>query len=954
MFRCISVVESGQNLLKPTFFRMTLQEAIQVVLKANNLPMTAEEIAGEINSQQLHIRNDGKTIPASQIHSRVKDTPNLFYYVDKMKITYHRNAVGDLLNYASKLQGNLENILIRHGIKIKAFHLLVPAFLFFKRMFDNPDQFQKYFGFTLENINGDLAGMIKFYEEINCQASPFKGKTDNLFNDFKHLHEENLNIFEKFEEINLSQKTFSKIEFGQFFNEFLYKVSMQKVEQGMFITPEIIGRLFFKLVEKNITSSSKIYNPGAGYSSIPALFAQNSKSNFKFYGEEIDGEVYLISLMNLILNDINVDSFYNSDSFENDYSNQTVKYDIVICVPPFKGTYFANETTIKYPVKTNDIISLFIQHCVFKLNENGKAIMIVPERILFDNKKEFKELRKFLLENKMLESIISIPAGIFQPYSGLKTSILVLSAKQNSNVVFIDAEKLQLSNKDKTGINNLNIEKIASLFNRENTENLLFEPTVEYGEKLSSVIPIEKINKTDYNFSLRRYQKEEDFNEDQREELFRVLSSYNAGGRTLRNDLMFVNISDLNNSIEDINLDFGSLKNSDNKRDGKFISIPVLLVGSIAPNFKPTYYDQNNGPIIISRNIHAYRVDTTKIDIEYLINELNKKSVEEQINARATGSTSLRKISSTDFLRLRINIPTIEKQKEIVRNIKELIYERKLKEAQKYAPKDAISGKSEKELLGFMKHEIGNITGGITSDVKNLKNFIANKAIELTEKISGRNNAVTLKEVFNRMESNINDVESLMTNIQKIIDIGNSTIQKRPVLFREFIEGELDKLSDIIKVNNVDIYIGINEKYGGKNDKTVLIDRAQFSFVIRNFVLNSIKHGFHENSFRNIVFNLNEDEDFYYLNLINSGEPFAEDFTLQDFLSFGGRTDASKGSGLGGFLMGKVIDNHGGEIEMMESGKSIFLNEPLAGTDIYYDHTLINAGVYFIIKLPKE
>src|SRR5665648_867617 len=97
-------------------------------------------------------------------------------------------------------------------------------------------------------------------------------------------------------------------------------------------------------------------------------------------------------------------------------------------------------------------------------------------------------------------------------------------------------------------------------------------------------------------------------------------------------------------------------------------------------------------------------------------------------------------------------------------------------------------------------------------DVKNLKNFIANKAIELTEKISGRNNAVTLKEVFNRMESNINDVESLMTNIQKIIDIGNSTIQKRPVLFREFIEGELDKLSDIIKVNNVDIYIGINEK----------------------------------------------------------------------------------------------------------------------------------------------
>lgn len=928
---------------------MTLHEAILYVLKQQKNPMSANVIAAEVNSQKLYIRSDGNLVPSSQIHTRVNKYPNLFFYNEKREIYTSANSNEDLFEFSRNLHNKLKTIFIHDVISIKKYDLFVPACFFFKRMIDNPYLMQKHLGMTIEGLKGNIHGMTIFYGEINQGATQFQGKLSDLINDITYLDNVLDNkIFSLLENIDLSQNLYSIVEFGQFFNSLFYKDSKQNVNLGQFITTEIVGNLFYKICEKEIYEGIKIYNPGAGFSSIPAIFAQRSQLLFEFVGEEINSDIYILSLMNLISNDIDVKSFFNLDSFSP--SKNAEKHDIVICVPPFKGIYPDQIEKNRFPVETNDITLLFIQHAIQKLNNSGKAVLLIPENVLFNSTKAYKSLRKYLITNHFLEYIISLPAGILQPYSGVKTSILILSKKHNTSVAFIEINNLQLLRKFSTANFQYFFEHDYQLRN----DQILSEPQANYGNPPISIVPIEKIIESDFDFVGSRYNTIDDLEGSKKTKLEEVLISYLGENNRNRYDMKYVNIPNLNETFYDINLDFIKLNQIKENQNGRIISVPSLLIGSIVPNIKPTFYNMGNGPVIVSANIHAFKVKTNIIDIEYLIYELQTKAFKEQIISRSSGRTSLQRISAKAFLELVINIPSLLEQKEKVKTHKETLYSLKIDEAQRFSQKVGLTAKSEKELLGFMKHEIGNISGGITSDVKNLKRFFVNKSVDFNERISGRTDSSTLGDVFNRLENNINDIDDLMTNIQNIIDFGNSTIQRNPVLFRKFIKDELDKLKAFLKINNIDTYIGFDDEYNGQKDKTILLDRSQFAFVIRNFIVNSVKHGFQEGTMHNIIFNLTEDEDFYYLNLINDGIPFSEGFSIIDFLSFGGRTDNSKGSGLGGYLMGKVVDNHGGEISLMESGNSIFLNEPFSGSDIYFDHTLTTIGVHFLIKLPKE
>jgi signal transduction histidine kinase len=379
----------------------------------------------------------------------------------------------------------------------------------------------------------------------------------------------------------------------------------------------------------------------------------------------------------------------------------------------------------------------------------------------------------------------------------------------------------------------------------------------------------------------------------------------------------------------------------------------VLLINSIAPNPKPTYFRFQNQPIIVSPNIHVFKVKEEKVDVEYLISQLITEEFQSQVNAFAVGVTTLKRISASDFLNLRIKLPDLEEQKEIVRIQKEGIYSRKIAEALEFAQKSGITAKSEKELLGFVKHEIGNIAGGITNDIVNLKTFISRKGIDFNEKISGSKKAVSLFRVFDRMQSNTKDIENLMTNIEGIIYLADSQIQKSPVPFAPFVRSECEKV-DLFKEKGIRLLLRGNDFLMPLYDEKVVIDKNQFSVVIRNFVINAIKHGFtDEITERIIVFQLEEDKDYHYINMINNGEPLPEDFTLEDYLKFGGRQNSEKGSGIGGFLIGKVIENHGGTIEMAPAGKTIYIEDDSELLEIK-PAIALKTGVHFLIKLPKE
>ena len=99
--------------------------------------------------------------------------------------------------------------------------------------------------------------------------------------------------------------------------------------------------------------------------------------------------------------------------------------------PPFAGKVDRERIKPTLPVKSNKTQVLFLGYVINSLKSGGRAGIILPEGSLFGTNKDDKEIRRYLLENTKLEAVVSIPAGVFQPYAGVKTSFLIFKRKSS-------------------------------------------------------------------------------------------------------------------------------------------------------------------------------------------------------------------------------------------------------------------------------------------------------------------------------------------------------------------------------------------------------------------------------------------------------------------------------------------------------------------------------------------
>jgi hypothetical protein len=116
--------------------------------------------------------------------------------------------------------------------------------------------------------------------------------------------------------------------------------------------------------------------------------------------------------------------------------------DVILANPPFMSPKGGIKPHKRFSVQSKRSEVLFVDYMAEHLTPNGRAAIIVPEGIIFQSPGSYKELRKMLVENSLV-AVISLPAGVFQPYSGVKTSILILDrsiAKQSDSVAFFKVE----------------------------------------------------------------------------------------------------------------------------------------------------------------------------------------------------------------------------------------------------------------------------------------------------------------------------------------------------------------------------------------------------------------------------------------------------------------------------------------------------------------------------------
>jgi len=222
-----------------------------------------------------------------------------------------------------------------------------------------------------------------------------------------------------------------------------------------------------------------------------------------FYGYDMDESMVRIGLMNLVMHGISSPNIEQKDTLSKKY-NEDSQYEVIMANPPFKGSIDKGDINESLSLNTTKTELLFVNRIINSLKIGGRAGMIVPDGVLFGSSTAHKQARKMLLDDCELQGIVSMPSGVFKPYAGVSTAILIfVKGGETEKVWFYDMESDGFSLDDKrTKINGGGdlpdiVEKWKN--RKKQVEN-------DRGSKFFYVEKRE-IEKNDFDLSINRYKE---------------------------------------------------------------------------------------------------------------------------------------------------------------------------------------------------------------------------------------------------------------------------------------------------------------------------------------------------------------------------------------------------------------------------------------------------------------
>ena len=232
-------------------------------------------------------------------------------------------------------------------------------------------------------------------------------------------------------------------------------------------------------------------------------------NNTMFYGYDIDRTMLRLSAMNLMQHGIENPNIEYKDSLCEDNGEES-KYTLVLANPPFKGSINSDIISKKLLELTNNTKKtelLFLALFLKILKIGGRCACIVPDGILFGSSKAHKTIRKEIVENHKLEAVISMPSGIFKPYAGVSTAILIFTktnAGGTDKVWFYDMQADGFSLDDKREPVKEN--DIPDIIERFKNRHLKDEQNRKRTEK-SFFVEKEEIANNGYDLSINKYKE---------------------------------------------------------------------------------------------------------------------------------------------------------------------------------------------------------------------------------------------------------------------------------------------------------------------------------------------------------------------------------------------------------------------------------------------------------------
>lgn len=949
---------------------MTLHEAIRDIL-INYGPLTVKEIAGKIYETGIYRRRDLEYVNPVQISARIHKYPELFKIEETGTVVLKQYALASLKRSIEKIADTLrESKMNADGLK----EVLLPTFAIFLRYSDPGELIGRW-----EPLNNDVVDVInqqliwfntesKFHGlfekplkvfgslERNIQSrlayqlmvtyGQFTEVKPVLFNDFLNFDtddykpdEEKVNAFkirhQEYQQWVIADYDF-EVYFNSLINEFLWK---RKIGQAR-STPASVINLIRHLVK--IKPGSTVFDPFMGNGSLLCALVSDSTSE-NIVGGDINENSVMIAKLLFSLHGISNQNLREANALVQ-WSRPDLQFDCVITDPPSGGKFLKEQTVFAGYGQSKNFTEAAINISLYHTHQQGKACIIIPEQFLFAQSKSSYEIRKKILNHNYLEAIITLPAGVFAPYSNLKAAILILDKGRNeraqTDVFFYDGTSILAKELEK------HIPAIHDSYDEFRTQDLYQTPNA-----IDSQILID----ADFNFDIASilYEKEERFNHPEYCDLGDLLRS-KAISRTYKPfnfydetsfteithqnyypgnsiDKVFINssvgipyisISTLREQKNNLFIDESNIKQFVSDTDfvrPRYIENGALLVSQTGDSLLPAVY---RGKIraLFNRNILCLNVDERKVLAEFLVVELNKDYIREQLNRVVRKGVVLQKMSVGSLLKLRVWVPSMDQQKKIVEEFIASFINNQIN-------KDELS-----TVLGALKHNVKGPLGGIRAFLDRLHFYLLEKeksgtAVSLQDlayhlmpgQAKENYTQYSLSESIKRTKYHISRIDNYFKKAVKLLVISDEKVPNEQIKLAELVEGYLKADNDY----HLNVVNSTNPKFKNiviQSNKDCLLS------ILELFLDNAFVHGFRSAPDGDSRFEISwevtkakeSNSKVISFSVGNNGLP-APNLTLEKFIRNGYSTNKTGGgTGVGGFYIEKLLGSIGGNMISVE------------------------------------
>lgn len=761
--------------------------------------------------------------------------------------------------------------------------------------------------------------------------------------DLQHL----VRVFWMMEELDFSTTQFPINNFGAFFNSSLNRAAARAGKsRGYWTAPRFLNKLLAQLLAPK--AGERVFDPAAGHgSSLIELYQLCPE--LKFIVKEKELNSWALCKMNFLMNGI-----YEAEILQEQALLSTdmeaEQADIALASFPFglkvETRLVKNRPYISIPFEVGNreelgCNSLFVQLMLHKLKANGRMAIVLPITALFRDGED-RKMREYLLRRDWVEGVITLPHGMLYS-TGAPICIMLLNkakkADRKERVLFINASNLNVEHQSRMHrqLSSRHIECIVKAFHEfgNGCEDILKESV--------SIVSLERIEQQLFNLNAKRYaapfirELERLANEHQLVQLRELFLEESPAVWVGQEDLSLANLPFVRK--DDVALSFGDYPlvldklipfRGHMEPEGRLLKHSALLLNRVGNRLRISYFNYQGEAVLLSKKVMAFEINTAKIQVEYLILQLHTPLFYQQLQTFKSDHEE-EVITEKEFGQLQILLPLEEQQLQLIRETKIQLIKDEESKVENLRHRLNL-GKQEAQnrqakLISSLHHELGNRLPALLTEFKNVKDYLEEKSenkesIDLEEPIfpifEGEDPKVLeneqLGKVLSRFEKILVHTISTIDAAGNIISADKGKMHLEYVLMRDFLT---DLASIYANESRFSIQIEIEEDEQGRElEIGTYIDKVQLTTALTNFIENAKRHGFIEDKKYLIRFKvgLSQDLQEVIIEYKNDGKAFPASFTFEDFISYGNYAGDTGHSGIGGYLINQIIENHEGNI----------------------------------------